>query len=267
MNITIFGNSSPRSRLNQLTATRSLTQVMLLAGPPAIGKRSHLLESLSLSPLQPDIVIPELSADDLREAFKDSLYAPCFSEFRAVVLDELGTASDASTSACLKLFEEPPASTRFFIITEDPGSLSDPLLSRIQETIVFTALSESEMQQVRDSLDLHSELASQVCLGRPGIYKEIASDMDYSELWNAVFTACNGPIKQPSLLLPKKIRNLAVHGSLGRLATMMVCSHAAKEALSSGADKNRVCRLLEFSSTLLHLTRFDACAHWVRSIL
>ncbi len=263
---TIFGNTPQRSALDSLTAESGRSQVILLSGPQGVGKASHLLQSLESQGNPPEVLAPEPSAEDMREAVADVLVAPSFGPYRAVVLDGLGSASEASVSSCLKLFEDPPRGSRFFLVAEDPLVFPDPLLSRIQSVVRFFPLGGPDMLLFASTLGPPDDFSLRVSSGRPGVYKEVFSEAAYKDLWSSVRSACLG-LETPAMsMVPKLVRELPSPGSAGRLAASMTCLDAAKSALSEGAGRAGVCRMLEFSSALLKLSRFDSCAHWARGI-
>jgi hypothetical protein len=262
----IFGNSRQRSALDLLTSEESPFQIVLLSGPEAVGKRSHLLESLEALDPPPDLSVPDPSAEEVREGLSDILSAPSFGPYRALVLEGLDTASEASVSACLKLFEEPPPGSRVFLLSEDPSLLPDPLLSRIQQTVRFGPLSVEEVRDYAKSVGEVNDFSVRVCSGRPGIYGELSSDPAYEKLWETARLVCFSKEVNLRNIVPEKIRDLPDPKSPGRLAASLACFDAAKSSLAEGGDRKKICGMLRFSSTLLRLSKFDASAHWVRTI-
>ena len=80
-------------------------------------------------------IVPQnqtIAVDDLREMKKTLYFAPIEGKIRFVVIDDAHKMNAASANNLLKTLEEPPAHTRFFLITHERGLLLPTIVSRCQ---------------------------------------------------------------------------------------------------------------------------------------
>ena len=73
-----------------------------------------------------------IAVDDLREMKKTLYFAPMEGKYRFIVIDDAHKMGAASANNLLKTLEEPPAHTRFFLITHERGLLLPTIVSRCQ---------------------------------------------------------------------------------------------------------------------------------------
>lgn len=145
-----------------LTDGGSLPGTILLSGPHSTGKTTlsrlialaancesldgadacrscssckSLLGVLSGEGTHPDVVeinaASERGIDMIRNLKKVSKFRPR-NRYRVFILDEAHAVTAAAFQAALKLFEEPPASSRFILCTTDPEKLPKTIRSRCQ---------------------------------------------------------------------------------------------------------------------------------------
>ena len=76
------------------------------------------------------VVVDRFSIDDARKLSKDALQKPIDAEYRVFVL-VLTKLPEESQNALLKLFEEPPKQTRFYVVLPQEGILIPTLRSRV----------------------------------------------------------------------------------------------------------------------------------------
>lgn len=76
------------------------------------------------------VIVDRFSIDDARKLSQDALQKPIDSEYRVFVL-VVTKLPEESQNALLKLFEEPPAQTRFYLVLPQEGILIPTLRSRV----------------------------------------------------------------------------------------------------------------------------------------
>ncbi len=107
-------------------------------------------ECLSLNlyyELDSSIMVNVASTRELQE----SLYYSIEKGYRTVVIDELQVASKAAQSSFLKVLENPPEKTFFFLLTTDADDILKPIISRSME-LNFYLLSDAEISSVLDRI-------------------------------------------------------------------------------------------------------------------
>jgi len=73
--------------------------------------------------------------------------APAMSGWRVVVIDSIDDLEPSAANALLKILEEPPAGTLFFLVSHAPGKLLPTIRSRCRR-LEFDALSDDAMTSV-----------------------------------------------------------------------------------------------------------------------
>jgi DNA polymerase-3 subunit delta' len=73
-----------------------------------------------------------IPVDSLREMKKTLFFSPLEGRLRFVIIDEAHKLGAAAANTLLKTLEEPPAHTRFFLITHERGLLLPTIVSRCQ---------------------------------------------------------------------------------------------------------------------------------------
>ena len=76
------------------------------------------------------IITDRLRIDDVRDIVRDALQKPITQERRVFVIVTRALPVE-SQNALLKIFEEPPAQTQFYVVVPQPGMLIDTLQSRM----------------------------------------------------------------------------------------------------------------------------------------
>lgn len=88
-----------------------------------------------------------ISVEDLRGVKKKLAFAPSDSPLRFVIIDNAHLLSTSASNQILKMLEEPPLHTRFFLITAHKDKLLPTILSRCQ-SIHFQALSRETLVDI-----------------------------------------------------------------------------------------------------------------------
>lgn len=111
----------------------------------AEGNHADLIE---VSPKGDNIAV-----DDLREMKKTLYFAPMDGKFRFVIIDDAHKLNAASANTLLKTLEEPPAHTRFFLITHERGLLLPTIVSRCQ-FVHFAPLDRASLETLLARMEL-----------------------------------------------------------------------------------------------------------------
>ena len=124
-------------------------QVLLFHGPRGIGKGAFALQLartlLKTSKEQhPDLHIlhPDSESDQhpiasIRQLIAETQLPPFEAPCKVFILHDAEKMLPTSSNALLKTLEEPPADTRFFLITTEPAALLPTVLSRCSKVPCF----------------------------------------------------------------------------------------------------------------------------------
>ena len=222
----IKGHDQIKAQLRQALVTERLPHALLFSGPSGVGKREMawaLVQSLlceqkepcgkcynclSLSKKQNENVLSvihetlQIRLQDVK-AIPPFLSLQSFAKAKVVLIDEAECLNLQASNFLLKIIEEPPPKSFFFLVSSEPSKLSLTIRSRIQN-LRFQALPENLIKEIapsdtpkwmirgsRGRLDLMEELKNQ---------KEIR---DHSfDLWSKIFTSSFSALE-----FPKKINN------------------------------------------------------------
>ena len=141
------------------------------------------------------IVLDRFGISDARKLSQDALQKPIDSEYRVFVL-VVKKLPEESQNALLKLFEEPPEQTRFYIVLPQEGILIPTLRSRI-------FIETSATDQVTTS-DAFTAFLTMSYAERLSFVADITKKKDLSAiedvLRGAELYAAEDPLKNSSLL-------------------------------------------------------------------
>lgn len=87
-----------------------------------------------------------IGVDEMRELPKQLSYAPLESPKRIVLVTEAEAMNAQAANAVLKILEEPPPHTMFFLLARDTENLLETITSRCQ-TLRFFPLSDEEIER------------------------------------------------------------------------------------------------------------------------
>ncbi|MDQ3143537.1 MAG: DNA polymerase III subunit delta' [Pseudomonadota bacterium] len=205
----IVGHDRPVGQFLDAWATRRLHHAWLITGPRGVGKASfaraaakrvladaagpaseaelavgddhptaHLLSAGS----HPDFRLLErvenktgtalqrnISVDQVRSLADMLGVTPSMSPWRAIVIDSADDLEASAANALLKMLEEPPANTIFFIVAHAPGRLLPTIRSRCRR-LEFELLADDVMTPLLNSLIPNGNSAGLIRLagGSPG---------------------------------------------------------------------------------------------------
>ena len=170
----LVGHEEQRQNLLQNLKDEQLASAFIFHGPRGVGKKKLVRALLQVANCQKaewacgccslcvrsleekNEFIHELnlqskiniSVDQVRDLRQQLSLKPLHS-VRFVIIDSADRLSVAASNALLKLLEESPPKTYFFLITDRLGSLIATIRSRCQK-ISFTGLSKEELVQIHD---------------------------------------------------------------------------------------------------------------------
>lgn len=117
-----------------------------------------------------------VSIDQVRSLHELFAYTPSMGSARAVVIDSADDLEPEGANALLKMLEEPPSDTIFFLVSHAPGRLLPTIRSRCR-TLEFAPLSDDAMtsilQQERPG-DTPQALQTLVALGQGSAGRALA---------------------------------------------------------------------------------------------
>lgn len=82
--------------------------------------------------------------EQIRELPKQLAYPPLEAARRVILIPDAASLNGTSFNSILKILEEPPAHTMFFLLCRDPGELLQTIVSRCQ-VLRFAPLSDEEL--------------------------------------------------------------------------------------------------------------------------
>ena len=89
----------------------------------------------------------DISVDQIREAGEFLTLTPALSAWRVVVIDTVDELQAAGANALLKMLEEPPGNTLFFLVSHAPGRLLPTIRSRCRR-LDFQKLDDDAMTSI-----------------------------------------------------------------------------------------------------------------------
>jgi len=196
----IVGQGKAVEAFTSAWKTRRLHHAWLLAGPRGVGKASFaraaatrvLAEAAGPAVVEPDLETPpnhpmarlmaagshpdfrwlerlekdkgglarNISVDQVRSLGDLLSVTPSMSAWRAIVIDSVDDLEASAANALLKMLEEPPANTLFFLVSHAPGRLLPTIRSRCRR-LDFGKLSDDAMTSLL-SHSLHETTPSEI---------------------------------------------------------------------------------------------------------
>lgn len=185
-----------------------------------------------------------ISVDQVRKLGEMFAVTPSISPWRAIVIDSADDLEASAANALLKMLEEPPANSLFFLVSHAPGRLLPTIRSRCRR-LDFATLSDDAMTSAlsrsfpdKDAADLARLVG--VAEGSVG-HAIAAADLDLAPLE----AAARSIMREGD---PDNLRRSKLASSLGGKAAAdryaafldMIPAIIAREAVSlSGAERGR----------------------------
>ncbi len=189
----LVGHERQKALWLSMRGSGKLPHALLLTGPPGIGKRAWALAAaqdlLCHHPgregpcgrcpscqaiahrAHPDLmeIAPERGHRELRveelEPVQDWLaLTPALGERKALILDQAEAATPPTAPSLLKVIEEPPEGTHFFLVTARPGAIVPTIASRCRR-LSFAPLTREAFRKALPDLPAKEE-ESLYLLGR-----------------------------------------------------------------------------------------------------
>lgn len=257
----ILGNYQKQEELKKII-NEPISSINTIVGKSGLGKFSFIVDELKTKIDNSDLLIADNSVESARDAVSEFFSASIYSDFKALVIRDADHLSDSAQDAYLKTFEDAPGHVKVFMICDDDSWLSDPLLSRTMNRIMWSPLSRSDMDKFIESESLTTdEFAIKLCCGRPGIYRE-ALNKSYESLYHIVRNyLINGII--PST--PDIVKN--AKSSLEKEVISIVCSMAIVDSLDDGINYKLAHNFSVFSSSIRRVSSINTEVHWQRACL
>lgn len=244
-----IGNSLAMEQVRTLIRTPHLSGPVLISGPTGIGKHSFLVDELKL--IHDDASILSIDASDgissIRSAISECSYIPS-SSYRSVIIRDAHLLSDAGQDAILKILEEPPQGTVIFLISDEFGWLSDPIISRIRNIMRWDPIPESVLSEF-----FHDPFAASVSFGSFANCEEASKSRDLRPFFNMCVDS-NWPFLALTSKAPKAIEDLPAKSTI-RKCVANVLRHASR---TSPYGKH----LLKLSSSITRIQSLNVPIHW-----
>ena len=186
-----LGNRAIVERLEARLGAGRLPHALIFSGPPGVGKRTYalrLIQALNCPDggtsgcgecgqcrkvsrgAHPDVILISVEADatqirieQIRRMRSMLLLEPIEGRVRACVIDPAERLTPGAANALLKVLEEPPAGTYFFLITANAHELLPTIRSRSQ-VYHFAPLSTGALRE----LGVTDELVARWAQGSAG---------------------------------------------------------------------------------------------------
>jgi DNA polymerase III subunit delta' len=203
----IIGHEKERKKLSEIVGNGCVAQSYLFSGPQEIGKSLCALEfAMSLvgergfvptdvRPYPFDVMVvrpaeetkrgvtktKRIPAEAVREALAFLAEFPVVGAYRVVIIEDAHMLSMAAQNVLLKTLEEPNPSSVIVLLTHEPGSIIDTILSRV-ERMRFGFVPEEEMLSGFSASEFSSRIGNGniapffFSLGRPGMIIRALSD-------------------------------------------------------------------------------------------
>jgi len=264
----IFGNQPSQNQILEAVKTKAGLRTVLLSGPSYIGKRSFVEWALRTHLEEADILLVDHSVAGSRDAVFFCRSMPVFSPYRAVLVDGSDRLSDAAQDAYLRICEEPPGSSRLFLIAEDEGVMAPALLSRMEWITKWCVLDLSDMERFIKSQPVAADAeAVRLCGGRPGLYLAMQGRPEYSDLYFRTVQILDGTNTDLVSSVPDAIVSLKPGPNAERDAVALICRRASLSLVGNPALHPRIHRMLRFCSLITRVPSTNAEVYWQGMIL
>ncbi len=200
----IIGHQNVLKQLDRVISAGTISHAYLLVGPEHVGKMSVALwaaekllgaANTNLS-LHPDIKIVERAYDEKNERFKRDLTV---NEIRAaidfaaessfqgghkvIIINDADRMNTEAGNALLKMLEEPPTKTIFFLLYQSVGAVMPTIRSRSQ-ILTLGPVANEELSAALKAPSNEAELPEiiRAANGRPGLaINWLSNDAEFAE--------------------------------------------------------------------------------------
>jgi len=248
MDSKIIGNQQARDILEKHIV--GFSGFMFIIGPEGVGKTSHVIDALNSNNIE----------FTNYEVNKDSIYAArkvSFSGGPLLLLDNVDHCNDSVQDGLLKTIEnEYDDGFSVIAILHDTGRITPALKSRIRNSIVFSELNKSDLEDFL--IDNPSDnFCEKVFFGRPACYLHCVGNDSWSRLYDMILDHCNGKdISRSSF--PPILSDLDTR--ISRICVDTICRHVCHHSSLKHIDRMK--SILNFGSTILDSPSCNAELHW-----
>lgn len=123
----------------------------------------------------------EIPIDDIRELRRRFSFTTTAGEYRIAILNQIDKMSEEAANSFLKLLEEPGKGALFILISNNPNSVMQTLISRTSP-IRFPLLSDAVLEKYFFENNKHAQDRQELlsyAAGRPGVLMRLLEDGDY----------------------------------------------------------------------------------------
>ena len=121
--------------------------------------------------------------ENIRDLKSFMFFKPYSGEYKIAVIDDADAMTVEAANAILKILEEPPKKSPFFLVSSKPKLLPRTILSRC-ETVVFPPKPEIQTEEMSEALAELRKVARQNIAERIKYAKQLHEKGDYAKLVN-----------------------------------------------------------------------------------
>ena len=184
-----LGNQQIKDYFEKLIKSEALNHAYLFHGPEGVGKKLLALQ-ISESLLGPayqntDLKLIDKSGEEIHIAdvreLKNFIHLTPFGKYKIAILNNAHNLGRDASNALLKILEEPPRDSIFFLISHLPEAVLPTVASRCQK-IRFKPLKKEQVfnhlinqQKIKRN---EAEICSKISNGSLGLALELANNFD-----------------------------------------------------------------------------------------
>ncbi len=188
----MIGHSRIREQFTRLITQQQLSHAYILVGAEHIGKETlatwvsaqilHITETAAEH--HPDILWVrrgydeknerfkrDITISEIREAIQFANESSFYGGHKVIIITDADRLNTEAGNALLKVLEEPPANTIFFLLYKTVGAIIPTIRSRAQ-LIPLSLVADSELQAAISAIISDPEQVTTICraaAGRPGL--------------------------------------------------------------------------------------------------
>lgn len=186
----LYGNDELLGRMISDTLSGRLSHAYIVEGPPKSGKgllvkivASVMADSVQMTKkifdgISPDIMMvapaegkKTIGIDDVRAVRRAAYIKPNDLDFKMFVIDGCDRMTVQAQNALLKILEEPPGATYFFLLCENSSALLATVRSRAPTVRMHTF----EKSELRDCLIEHFKIARDISARDMSVFDKLLS--------------------------------------------------------------------------------------------
>lgn len=189
----------------RLSLEAHLPHVVLLFGPPSVGKRTmafHVADAHKVHVLD-RLWVDSLRRDQSTEIKKFALSSPACGRLKMVIA-RLDGASETALNAMLKVLEEPPPSTKFVLLLA--GRTLDTIYSRCQMYRMGLLSQEDLLLVLTVELGMDARVAERSVRRADGTVASAMQAGDSDQVRNSVLSALKAVADSDKVLLNNALK-------------------------------------------------------------